>query len=198
MDKITEKIGFIGSGNMCEALAGGLINKQTASKDQIFCSNPSEGRLKIMKEKFDVTTFGGQGSNIEVVKNTQIVVLAVKPVYLIRVLEEIKPHLTEDHLVLSIVAGVTIDTIAKEINGHQRIARLVVNTPALLGCGAGAYAMADGARPEDSNVVKIFMNAVGISFELAERLMDSVTGVSGSGPAYVFIFIEALADGAVK
>ena len=106
--------------------------------------------------------------------------------------------MTEDHLVLSIVAGVTIETIAKEINNHKRIARLVVNTPALLGVGAGAYAMAENARPEDSDTVKIFMEAVGISFELAERLMDSVTGLSGSGPAYVFIFIEALADGGVK
>jgi len=104
-------IGFIGSGNMSEALIGGLINKEVSSLDTICSSNPSTPRLEIMKEKFGTETFAGKGSNIEVVKKSKVVVLSVKPVYLMSVLEEIKDHITSEHLVISIVAGVNIDTI---------------------------------------------------------------------------------------
>ena len=109
--KIEETIGFIGSGNMCEALVGGLIKKEVSTKDKICSSNPSTGRLEIMKQKFGTENFAGPGSNVEVVKKSQVVVLAVKPVYLMGVLNEIKDHLTSDHLVLSLVAGVNIETI---------------------------------------------------------------------------------------
>ena len=103
-----------------------------------------------MKEKFDVHTFAGKGSNIEVVSKTQIVVLAIKPIYLLRVLEEIRDHLTEDHLVVSIVAGASLESIGEELKGHKRIARLCVNTPSLVGAGAIAYCLSESTKPEDS------------------------------------------------
>ena len=131
-------------------------------------------------------------------KNSKIIVLAIKPPQLQGVLHEIRDHLTEDHLILSVVAGATTESISKEINGHKRVSRMMPNTPAMLGAGAGAYSMASDASFEDTKTVDIFMNSVGIAFEVCESKMDPVTGLSGSGPAYVFIFIEALADGGVK
>jgi pyrroline-5-carboxylate reductase len=96
---------------MCEAVVGGLIKNIVSNKDKICSSNPSTPRLEIMKQKFGTETFAGAGGNIEVVKRSKIIVLAVKPVFLKDVLNEIKEHLTSEHLVISIVAGVNIDTI---------------------------------------------------------------------------------------
>ena len=99
---------------------------------------------------------------------------------------------------MSVVAGATTDTIKKGLGGHKRVSRMMPNTPAMLGAGAGAYCMADDASFEDTKTVDIFMNSVGIAFEMSQEKIDTITGMSGSGPAYVFIFIEALADGGVK
>ena len=195
---IPHKIGFIGSGNMAEALIGGLIAKGTSSLDKICSSNPSQGRLDLFKSRFGISTFGGKGSNLEVVKWAQILVLAVKPHLLDGVLEEIKDHLTPEHLVLSIAAGYTIERMQQKIGKNHRIVRAVPNTPSMVGAGSTAYSLSEGASEQDSETVKIFMEAVGIAFEIKESLLDAVTGLSGSGPAYVYMFIEGLADGGVK
>ena len=142
---IDETIGFIGSGNMCQALVGGLINKGAAKNSQILCSDKYKTQLRAMEERFDVQTYNGDGGNIEIAKRAKIIVLAIKPPQLKEVLNEIKDYLTEDHLILSVVAGATIDTISKEIDGHKRVSRMMPNTPAMLGAGAGAYSMMDDA-----------------------------------------------------
>ena len=132
------------------------------------------------------------------VKWAKILVLAVKPHLLDGVLDEIKDLLTDDHLVLSIAAGYTIERMQQKIGVNRRIVRAVPNTPSMVGAGSTAYSLSSGATEEDSESVKMFMEAVGIAFEIKESLLDAVTGLSGSGPAYVYMFIEGLADGGVK
>lgn len=195
---ISQNIGFIGSGNMAEALIGGLIAKGTATKDTIFSSNPSQGRLDFMKEKHGITTFGGAGSNLKIVEKCKIVVLAVKPHLLDGVLQEIKSMIDSSYLLISVAAGYTIERMESHLGADKRIARTMPNTPSLVGAGCGAYSVNQSCVKEDSETVKLFMDSVGISFELKEHLLDAVSGLSGSGPSYVFMFIEALADGGVK
>ena len=183
---------------MSEALIGGLIANGTSTSEKIISSNPSRPRLDLFESRFKIKTYGGPGSNIRVTKESNIVVLAVKPHLLDGVLDEISPHLTKDHLIISIAAGYTIKRITDKIGEHHRVVRAVPNTPSLVGAGSTAFSMSRGATKEDSNTVNIFMKAVGLAFEIKEELLDAVTGLSGSGPAYVYIFIEGLADGGVK
>jgi pyrroline-5-carboxylate reductase len=114
------------------------------------------------------------------------------------VLNEIGPCIDESFLIISVAAGYTIERMQNILGAQTRIGRTMPNTPSLVGAGCGAYSLNESATPEDSATVKIFMDSVGISYELKENLLDAVSGLSGSGPAYVYMFIEALADGGVK
>ena len=138
---INEKIGFIGSGNMAEAIIGGLIAKGTATKDSIFSSNPSQGRLDVMKEKFGITTFGGPGSNLKIVENCKIIVLAVKPHLLDGVLVEIGPHIDSSYLFISVAAGYKIERMENHLGPDKRIVRTMPNTPSLVGAGTSGYSL---------------------------------------------------------
>ena len=122
----------------------------------------------------------------------------MKPHLLEGVLNQIKDHLTEDHLLVSIAAAKTLNFIETIVGPKIRVARLVVNTPALVGEMAGAYSMGSAVLQEDSTIVDTLMKAWGVAFAVKEELLDAVTGLAGSGPAYVFMFIESLADGGVK
>ena len=192
---LTDTVGFIGCGQMAEALIGGLINSNTCEQDKVFACNPSAPRRNLMTEKFGIDTYK---DNLEVVKRSKIIVLSVKPHLIDDVLYQIKDHLTEEHLVVSIAAGKTIESMQKIAGDNVRIARLSVNTPALVGSMAGAYSLGSEATDEDAETCQIFMDSIGTGFHVKEDLMDAVTGLAGSGPAYVFMFIEALADGGVK
>jgi pyrroline-5-carboxylate reductase len=146
ISKLTKRIGFIGSGQMTEALVGGLIKSGTSTKDLIISSNPSEGRRKIMQEKFGIETYE---NNLEIMDKCDNVIISVKPHIMGSVLDEIKHCVTDQHFVASIVAGKPLKCMEKKLGPDARTARLMVNTPALVGKMAGGYTMGKAATKED-------------------------------------------------
>lgn len=188
------KIGFIGAGNMAEALMKGIMSAGLATKEEIIASDPS-----IERREFIVRTRGVRmtGDNVEVVRNANLIVLAVKPNNVSIVMDELKPYLTTDHLLISIAAGVRISQIESKLNYGVRVVRVMPNQPALVGSSASAFAMGKSAKPEDKETVMNVLRSIGIAFAVDEKLLDAVTGLSGSGPAFVYVVIEAMADGGV-
>jgi pyrroline-5-carboxylate reductase len=190
---ITSKITFIGAGQMAEAMIGGLLSGQVCSAESIWATDPVAERRDRFKSQFGIRV---GPSNREAVAWADVVVLAVKPQTISAVLSGLGPTLAHA-LVISIVAGVTIRTIAEQIAGAMRVVRAMPNTPALVREGMTSLAMGAGVSDDDVRLVRTIFQAVGLVVLVEERLMDAVTGLSGSGPAYVFQAIEALADGGV-
>eukprot|EP00500_Bicosoecida_sp_ms1_P010359 CAMPEP_0203823178 /NCGR_PEP_ID=MMETSP0115-20131106/48457_1 /ASSEMBLY_ACC=CAM_ASM_000227 /TAXON_ID=33651 /ORGANISM="Bicosoecid sp, Strain ms1" /LENGTH=265 /DNA_ID=CAMNT_0050732211 /DNA_START=84 /DNA_END=878 /DNA_ORIENTATION=+ len=191
---LAQRVGFIGGGMMGSSLAKGLINSGAALKERVLVADATPATLEALAPFVGVVTT----DNSELVRASDVVILAVKPQYVAPVLREVGRLLTADHLVVSIAAGVAIETIAALCPEGTRIVRVMPNTPALVGVGAAAFALGRHARKEDAGVVRRIMSAVGIAEKVSESLIDAVTGLSGSGPAYVFLMIEALADGGVR
>jgi len=196
------RIGFLGAGKMATALAKGFVNAGLARAGDLLASDPVEGaRQGFAKDVGAKAT----ASNAEVLKFANVLVLAVKPDHVKEVLAEAREHFTEKHLLISIAAGVPIGKLEESISGSAgmprptkaRIIRVMPNTPALVGASASAYALGPGAQREDGELAKKLLSAVGVAFEVKESLLDAVTGLSGSGPAYVYMVIEALSDGGV-
>lgn len=188
------KIGFFGAGKMSTALARGFIHAGVALAEEIIASDPSEAaRTAFAKETGARTT----AYNPDVTKAADVLVLGVKPDLVGPVLTELRPHWTERHLLISIAAGVTLATLETFAGADMRIIRVMPNTPALVGASASAYALGKSATAEDSRVAERLLAAVGLAFPMKEALLDAVTGLSGSGPAFVYLFIEALSDGGV-
>jgi pyrroline-5-carboxylate reductase len=192
---IRKGVGFIGGGQMAEALIKGLISSGFVSKEKIVASDPSEGRRDHLAKAYGIRV---TGENKEVVLGSDVLVLAVKPQIISRVLEDISEYVMVDHLVLSIAAGIPIRSLQDGLPHDSRVIRIMPNTPALVGYGAAALSAGSFAREEDILLAKEIMSAVGIAVVLSEHLMDAVTGLSGSGPAYVFAFIEGLIDAGVR
>lgn len=186
--------GFLGAGKMATAMIRGMI-RRGVRPESIAASDPvDEVRARLVGET-GVATFE---SNAEVIAVSDVVVVAVKPQMMAAVLAEIRPKLTADHLVVSVAAGVTLATLAEGLGADRRIARVMPNTPALVGEGAAGYCLGPAATEADDATVAAFLESVGMAFRVAEPLLDAVTGLSGSGPAYIFLVIEALADGGVR
>jgi pyrroline-5-carboxylate reductase len=190
-----KKIAFLGSGNMAEALVKGLLAAGTAAAEEIVCAEPVAERREALKKRHGV---GVTASNAEAVTAAGIVVLSVKPQIVDAVLSEIAPALGTSRLLVSIAAGVPISALARRLGPGARIVRTMPNTPALVGAGATALARGGAATEEDLVQATALFQAVGTAVVVEEKLLDAVTGLSGSGPAYVFLAIEALADGGVK
>lgn len=187
--------GFIGAGKMASALIRGMLSKGVASVETIHASDPSgAARIAIHEE----TGIGVHESNRIVAERSDVLVLAVKPQSMRRVLEELRAHLSDDHLVVSIAAGITIDGLANGLGPGRRLIRVMPNTPALVGAGASAYALGPGTSSDDEAVVRACLEAVGRTVAVPETLLDAVTGLSGSGPAFVYLIIEALSDAGVR
>jgi pyrroline-5-carboxylate reductase len=188
-------IGFIGAGNMAEALIRGLVRGGHVPAERIVASAPRRVRLDELAAHYgiDVTT-----NNREVVQRCGLVVLAVKPQLLDKVLREVGEHLMAGTLVVSIAAGVDTETIEDSVPEGVRVVRAMPNTPALVGAGATAVSPGKHASEADLATARAMFEAVGIVVELDESHLDAVTGLSGSGPAYIFLILEALADAGVK
>ncbi len=187
--------GFIGAGRMAAALARGMIRADVANADEISASDPLESTrdaLSALEPGLFVTT-----SNAEVVGRSEVLVLAVKPQVMPQALAELQPLVTPEHLVISVAAGVSLATLAAGLGPECRLVRVMPNTPALIGEGASAYCLGTQVRPADESLVKTCLESVGRAFRVGEPLMDAVTGLSGSGPAFVYQVIEALSDGGV-
>lgn len=188
-------IGFIGAGQMARALARGLVAAGLARPEQIVACDPAAGA----REAFcrDVAGARMLASGREVVAAAPVVFLAVKPQHVAEVMAELRGHVHAQNLMISVAAGVPLTRLCEGL-GTQRVVRVMPNTPALVGVGASAYALGPGASPDDAARVEQLLQAVGLAFQVDEPLLDAVTGLSGSGPAFIYLIIEALSDGGVQ
>jgi pyrroline-5-carboxylate reductase len=188
------KIGFLGAGKMATALAKGFIRAGLVSPKQLLASDPSEtARASFGKETGSQTTL----ANLDVLQFASVLILAVKPDQVGGVLAAVRDQFTEKHLLVSIAAGVPLARLEAGLGAGARLVRVMPNTPALVGCSATAYALGKSALPADADLAQKLFSAVGTAFQVKEPLLDAVTGLSGSGPAYVYLVIEALSDGGV-
>jgi len=188
------KIAFLGAGNMARALLRGCLERAGLARDCLAATDIATTPLLELGSELGIRTFE---ENAEAAAWADVIVLAVKPQVLPSVLAEIAPQVKQQ-LLISIAAGVGTEQIASALAESTRIVRAMPNTPALVGQGATAIAAGSAARSEDMAEAEALFRSVGTVVRVAEGLMDAVTGLSGSGPAYVFIAIEALSDAGVR
>lgn len=190
-----KKIAIIGGGKMGSIIAQGIISKQIISGTAITVTDIDEERLKYLSSSLDLQV---SAENKKTVKNADIIILAVKPQNMAQTLKEIASVINKSKLVISIAAGITTEFLESFLVKGIRVVRVMPNTPALLGTGATAVAKGANSTADDINLTRAIFNSVGITVEVEEKLMDAVTGLSGSGPAYCFVIIEALSDAGVQ
>jgi len=190
-----KQVGILGTGNMGEALIHGLLYGHLCRPEQIFCSDVRAERLKAIREKYGVKS---TSHNVEVVKQSDIVILAVKPQIMKPVVEEIAKYLDLSKLIISIAAGVPLDAIEACARKDLKLIRVMSNICVSVREGVSAIAGGKHALKEDLMMAKTIFDSVGKSLFIEEDLLDAVTGLSGSGPAYIFLIIDALADAGVK
>ncbi len=188
------RIGFLGAGKMASALAKGFAQAGLAQAVNILASDVAEGARARFSEVVGART---TALNPEVVQFADVLILAVKPDQVRGVLAEVRPEVTPRHRLISIAAGVTLERLESGLNPGARVIRVMPNTPALVGASATAFALGGSARPEDAQLAEKLFGSVGLACQVKESLLDAVTGLSGSGPAFIFLVIEALSDGAV-
>ncbi|MFO8240102.1 MAG: pyrroline-5-carboxylate reductase [Dissulfuribacterales bacterium] len=193
--EICKTLGFIGGGQMAEALIKGMLSKKILKPGQITASDLTENRRNYLKRSFQINI---TSENREAVAGSDIIILAVKPQVISTILEEIGPIVSRNHIIVSIAAGITIHSLEKRLPKGTKVVRVMPNTPVLVQAGATAICKGTAARQSDLDIVRQILQAVGKAVVIAETLMDAVTGLSGSGPAYVFTFIEGLIDAGVR
>jgi pyrroline-5-carboxylate reductase len=188
-------IGFIGAGQMATALARGWALAGLLNVNHSRGSDP----LREARQKFTASTgIPSVESNLEVVSDCKIVILAVKPQILKQVLSEIRSRVTPEHCIISIAAGITLKQLSDGLEANYRLVRVMPNTPSIVNASATGFALSTTATNEDLSLVQKLFNVIGNAYPVSEKLLDAVTGLSGSGPAYVYVLIEALADGGVR
>jgi len=189
------RIGFLGAGAMAEALAGGLVQSGAVAPEALRASDPDPARRKHLEERLGI---GCSADNEAVAAESDAVVVAVKPDKVEAVLAALAPH-RERPLWISIAAGVSLARLRGALSEGARVVRAMPNTPAQVHAGATALCAAPTATDRDRAVARALFTAVGTVWEApSEDLLDAVTGLSGGGPAYVFVFLEALADAGVR
>ncbi|VAX40127.1 Pyrroline-5-carboxylate reductase [hydrothermal vent metagenome] len=188
-------IGFIGAGRMATALAQGFISSGFTSVGHLMASDPFASACEQFHKATGAKT---TDSNALLLQQSEIIILAVKPQVMSNVLKQLSANVTSKHLVISIAAGVSLQTISDLLENKPRLIRVMPNTPALVGCGASGFSLGTSATLEDAKRVQSMLSTVGVAVEVPETLLDAVTGLSGSGPAYVYQVIEALSDGGVQ
>ncbi|MCC6232855.1 MAG: pyrroline-5-carboxylate reductase [Verrucomicrobiales bacterium] len=186
-------IGFLGAGRMATALAQGIVKAGLVPAEQILAADI---------EPAAVASFARSTGAKAVVSNREVtaastLVVAVKPAQVAEVLSEVSTTLSSRHLVISIAAGVTLAALERNVPAGVRVVRVMPNTPALVGASATGYAAGTACSPRDLEWVQSLFSSVGVAFAVKESLLDAVTGLSGSGPAYAYLMIEALSDGGV-
>jgi pyrroline-5-carboxylate reductase len=189
------RVGFIGAGNMAGALIKGIIASGLYSCNRIFASDSDPEKLKALNNNYQVK---GVSSNGEICSQCNIIVLSVKPQVMKTVLTEIKGAVTKDHTVISIAAGIRINTIESILGADVPVIRVMPNTPALVQMGVSAIAAGSAVTPEQVNTAIDIFKAVGIAFTVDETMMDAVTAVSGSGPGFIFRLMECFVAAAEK
>jgi pyrroline-5-carboxylate reductase len=190
-----KQVGVIGAGNMGEALVNGLLQGQVCKPEQIFCSDVRPERQKEIRRNYGIKV---TSRNIEVAKQSDILILAVKPQVMKPVISEITTSIDLSKLVISIAAGVPLSAIESCAEKELRLIRVMPNICVSVREGVSAIAAGPHVEKEDLTIAKTIFDSVGKSLFIGENLLDAVTGLSGSGPAYIFLMIDALADGGVK
>jgi pyrroline-5-carboxylate reductase len=190
-----KQVGILGTGNMGEALIHGLLYGHLCRPEQVFCSDVRPERLKAIREKYGVKS---TSHNVEVVKQSDIVILAVKPQIMKQVVEEIAKYLDLSKLIISIAAGVPLDAIEACARKDLKLIRVMPNICVSVRDGVSAIAAGKHATKDDLMMAKTIFDSVGKSLFIEEYLLDAVTGLSGSGPAYIFLIVDAMADAGVK
>lgn len=190
-----KKIAIIGGGKMGSIIAQGIISKQIISGTAITITDIDAERLNFLSDSLGLQV---SDENKKPAKNADIIILAVKPQNMAQTLKEIAGVVNKSKLVISIAAGITTSFVESNLAKGNRVVRVMPNTPALIGAGATAVAKGANSTADDISLTRAIFNSVGITVEVEEKLMDAVTGLSGSGPAYCFVIIEALSDAGVQ
>ncbi|MGC3970060.1 MAG: pyrroline-5-carboxylate reductase [Pirellulales bacterium] len=191
---LSPRIGFLGAGKMAAALAGGFVRAGLVRAEALSYHDPVEAAATAFQ-----ASAGGKSAktNREVAAAADVLFLAVKPQQVAAVVGELKGH-AAGKLVVSVAAGVTLQALQHGLGEGARVVRVMPNTPCLVGKGASAFALGSHATADDGELVQKLLESVGSCYRLDEKLLDAVTGLSGSGPAFVYVMIEALADGGVR
>ncbi|MDW7727028.1 MAG: pyrroline-5-carboxylate reductase [Candidatus Methanoperedens sp.] len=189
----SKKIGFIGTGKMGEALIKGILHSRLVPPSNIYASDLDYVKLQLMEKDYGIIACE---DNCDTVEKSDIIIIAVKPNIVPVVLEEIKESL-KNRLIISIAAGVSIDTYENALPAGTKVMRVMPNIAATVKEAVSSICLGTAVSREDTDVAVAVFNAIGRTVILPEHLMDAVTGLSGSGPAYIFMIIEALADGGV-
>lgn len=188
-------IGFLGAGQMAAALGKGFVSAGVVSPDRLVGFDVSTDAA----QRFAAATGGTTVSGVaDLLSAARLIFLSVKPQHMPGVLTQIRDLITSDHLLVSIAAGQSLARISAGLPPGTRLVRVMPNTPCLVGEGASAFAMGPHCGPGDSQLVQTLLATTGLAVEVPETLLDAVTGLSGSGPAYVYLIIEALSDGGVR
>ncbi len=191
---VAKQVGFIGGGNMGEALIKGLVASGRVEANRMSVSDISQQRLNYLQATYQVSI---ATSNTALANEAEVIVVAVKPQQMDEVLAEIRDSLDHLPLLISIAAGVPLEYIERGLGAPVPVVRVMPNTPALILAGVSAIAGGTRAETDHLTMVRMLFEAVGLVVEIDEAHMDAITGLSGSGPAYVFLFIESLIDAGV-
>ena len=194
MKKVTHTISFYGAGNMAQAIIAGLISSRFYKKEEIYVYNHRyEPTLQKLEEEYGIQPILNEKDLFE---KSDLVILAVKPAVLTQILPQVKKYLREEHVLVSLAAGISIKQIT-DLTGPHKIIRAMPNTPAMVNQAMSSISPNNLTTKEEVQLVLEVFNKFGKAKVVSEQLIDAVVGVSGSAPAYVYLFIEALADGAV-
>ncbi|MFZ1935110.1 MAG: pyrroline-5-carboxylate reductase [Thermoguttaceae bacterium] len=192
---LEQRIGLIGAGQMATALASGFIKAGLTAGDRVLASDVDESA----RQRFGAATAALTTSdNATVIDRSDLIILAVKPQQMEGVAAGLRGKIGTQQLVVSIAAGIRLATLAKWFGQKLRIIRVMPNTPCLIGQGACAYSLGERATPADADLVGRLLAPLGSAWQVEERLLDAVTGLAGSGPAFVYVMIEALGDAGVR
>ena len=187
-----ENIGFIGAGNMARALIKGLVSAGLYKPSSIKASDRSDKTLEVAKTEYGIETFA---DNRSLVKQCDILVMAVKPQNIMEVLEDIKEAVMDSHLIISIAAGIPISTFQRSLGEEKAVIRVMPNTPALIQRGVSALCGSNQVTPEQMEQAKEIFNAVGETLTVPEEMMDAITSLSASGPGFIFKLMEDFVRG---
>lgn len=187
------KVGFIGAGNMAQAMIGGMLRHHLLEKEDLLASSATQETADRVKEMFGIET---TLDNRKVAK-ADIVILAIKPIYCQKVIEEIRDEIQEKQMIVTIVAGKSLSWLQEQFGGKRKLIRTMPNTPALVGEGITAVCPNENVTEQEVASICSLFEGFGKAEIVGEHLMDAVVAVSGSSPAYIFMMIEAMADAAV-
>ncbi|MFC1690581.1 pyrroline-5-carboxylate reductase [Nanoarchaeota archaeon] len=182
-------IGFIGAGKMAQALITSLLDTNTVGCGQIIVGNRNQEKLELLQKETCVQV---AANNIEVAKKSSILFLTVKPQDMDSLLDEIKDTVKEDQIIISIAAGISIEQLESKLKA--KVVRVMPNTPCIVGEMAAGYSFGKGIKNDDKTAVEELLNAAGVAIEVEEEKLDAVTGLSGSGPAFVALLIQAFQE----